>query len=89
MVRAWRIPVTPEERLEHLLLCRAVYGHLVDIELQRIKTSRKSLTVLPFNLPILLHQFELYMKWAACHSNVVEMPAVKPQIPVEERGDSA
>ena len=75
--------------MEHLLLCREVYRHLIDLELHRVQASEHSVTPLPFNLPILLKQLERYIIWTARHTNVIEMPGVRRELTAGKNGDGA
>lgn len=81
--------MTADERIEHLLSCRSIYGQLIELEFQRVQAPHHSAMHLPFNLPVLLRQFESYIRWAARHANVIEMPVGTPNPLDKEGGNTA
>lgn len=81
--------MTSQERMDHLLLCRSIYERLIELEFERVQARRQPAIELPFNLPVLLKQFERYIRWTARRSNVIKMPVGTPDPPGGNTGKSA
>ena len=76
----------PDERSEHLQLCRELYG-----QFRRILTHRgqEGASTLPINLPMFLRNFEIYIKWAEKNSKVIDIAVRQPPVRIAPRGDIA
>ena len=77
-----------KDQTEHLKLCREVYGQLSRKRATQHEVSSEAIS-LPFNLSMLLAQFERYIRWADTNSNVVEIGVCRPTLRVSGSSDSA
>jgi hypothetical protein len=81
--------VTPDQRADHLKLCRDVYEQLQQFQSGQNHSISTGDKPLPFNLAILLAHFDRYIKWTNRRANVIEIGSSKSAFRVGEDGNSA
>jgi hypothetical protein len=61
----------PEDRTEHLKLCRELYSQLRRIHAHQEHKESAAAASLPINFPMFVRNFDLYLKWVERNSKVV------------------
>ena len=75
----------PENRTEHLRLCRELFNQLRRIQEHKESAAAANLRI---NLPIFLKNFDLYLKWAERNSKVVDIAVRRHPIRTSGRSDT-
>ena len=72
--------MTPESRIEHLRLCRALYDQLRRIQAHQEHKESAAAASLPINFPMFVKNFDLYVKWVERNSKVVDIAVRRPPL---------
>ncbi len=72
--------MTPEDRIEHVTLCRELYDQLRRIQAHQEHRVSAAAANLPINLPMFMRNFDLYLRWAESNSKVVDIAARRPPL---------
>lgn len=79
----------PEDRTEHLKLCRELYAQLRRIQAHQEHKESAAATTLTINFPMFVRNFELYLKWVERNSKVVDIAVRRPPLRATGDGDTA
>jgi hypothetical protein len=79
----------PEDRTEHLKLCRELYNQLRRIHAHQEHDQSAVATSLPINFPMFMKNFDLYLKWVERNSKVVDIAVRRPPVRTVENSEPA
>lgn len=72
----------PEDRTEHLKLCRELYDQLRRIQAHQEHKESAASATLPINFPMFVRNFDLYLRWVERNSKVVDIAIRRPRVRV-------